>query len=174
MEQWEATWGWWTFSFYPHQRTFFSLLWEREEEGLGWGERERQREISIGHLVICDQESNPQPGYVPRLGIEPTTFQSTRGCSNQLNHTGQGSAVDLLTQTNSQWRINYGTSHYKTKLLDSIHGGLEPELRARGSVSNPGSATQQLQVGHITSLSLGFLINNLDLCEVWDTAPHTE
>ena len=79
---------------------FFIALRERGR-GVGMG-RERQREISIGHLVICDQESNPQPGYVPRLGIEPTTFQSTRGCSNQLNHTGQGSAVDLLTQTNSQ------------------------------------------------------------------------
>ena len=43
-----------------------------------------------------NQGPNLQPGYMPWLRIEPPTFWSTGWCSNQLNHTGQGSQILFL------------------------------------------------------------------------------
>ena len=65
------------------------------EEG---GERERVRERSMRERNIDwlpshrfpGQRPNPQPQYVPCVGIEPTTFWFMGQYSNQLIHTSQG------------------------------------------------------------------------------------
>ena len=65
-------------------RPFFSLPLGREEG------RERKKHWLVASPTHLDWGSNPQPGYNPWLGIEPTTLQSVRWHSNQLNHTSQG------------------------------------------------------------------------------------
>ena len=49
-----------------------------------------------------NQGLNPQPGYVPCLGIEPTTLWSRGWCSNQLSHTGQAPKFTLLQFSRSE------------------------------------------------------------------------
>ena len=59
---------------------------EREREK----ERVRERERLIGCIHMCpDWGSNPQPRYMPWLGIKSTTFWCIGWCSNQLSHTNQ-------------------------------------------------------------------------------------
>ena len=63
--------------------------WERERE------RERDGDVREKHQLVAShslpkQGLNPQPRYVPWLGIEPAAFWCTQWCSNQLSHTGQG------------------------------------------------------------------------------------
>ena len=60
------------------------------EEG---GERVRERDIDVRekHQMVAscmcpDQGSNPQPRYVSRPGLEPTTFWCMGQHSNKLSH----------------------------------------------------------------------------------------
>ena len=47
----------------------------------------REKHWLVGCLhMYHDQESNPQPRLVYRLGIEPVTFWCIGQCSNQLSH----------------------------------------------------------------------------------------
>ena len=45
----------------------------------------KEKHGSVASLHIPHQGSNPQPKYVPWLGMEPTTFWCTGRHSNQLN-----------------------------------------------------------------------------------------
>ena len=61
-------------------------------------ERGRVRNINLLFSCTCPvQGLNPQAEYVPWLGIEPQTFQSTGGHFNQLSHTNQGCVLCILT-----------------------------------------------------------------------------
>ena len=58
---------------------------EREEEKRK-REREREKHLLVISLRCLDQRLNPQPRYVPWLGIEPATFWCTGWHPNQLSH----------------------------------------------------------------------------------------
>ena len=61
----------------------------REKGWEGWqGERER----NIDGLPLVHTQTYGLS--VPGLGMEPTTFPCTGGCSNHLSRTGQGSSLD--------------------------------------------------------------------------------
>ena len=75
--------------FNPYPRTSLLIL----ERGEG---RERNINVRVKHWSVAscmhpDWGPNPQPRHVPWQGTTLATFQSTGRCSEQLNHTGQGS-----------------------------------------------------------------------------------
>ena len=64
--------------FCPHLRTFLSLLLEREEGKEEGRERNidgREKHRLVASCTHMDQGSKLQPRCVPRLGINPATFQ---------------------------------------------------------------------------------------------------
>lgn len=66
------------------------------------------RETSIGcPLHMClNQGSNPQPRYVPRLGIELAIFFCTGRSSNQLGHLARAN-FQFLKEISSILDITY-------------------------------------------------------------------
>ena len=64
--------------FYPHLRTFFSLLLERERERNIMSEKH----WLVVSCMCLHWELNPQSRYVPWPGIEPTTFGLWDGSPN--------------------------------------------------------------------------------------------
>ena len=69
------------FFFKSSPEDIFFHCFERERKG--GKERERNINVREKHRSFAFL-------YVPWLGIEPATFQSTGGLSNQLSCTGQG------------------------------------------------------------------------------------
>ena len=57
----------------------------RERKGGRGGEREGKETWSVASYTRSNQGSNPQPRYVPWLGIEPATFWCMGQCANQLS-----------------------------------------------------------------------------------------
>ena len=78
----------------PKDNFFHFSLRERERE-----KEERDINVREKHGLVVSQTGNhtyrdrglhPQPGHVPRLGIEPTSFLLLRWHSSELSHAGQG------------------------------------------------------------------------------------
>ena len=65
----------------------------RERMGAG-----RERDVKEKHWSLG---SNPQPTYVPWLGIEPTTFWCMEWHSNQLSHPARAVQTNLSTHLNN-------------------------------------------------------------------------
>ena len=87
-------------------------------------EKERERNINVReiHRWVCllhvpNQGSNPQPRYVPWLGIKPVTLQLMERYSNQLSLTGQGQStfsflIELVYSAVLGSRLNWGIEIY--------------------------------------------------------------
>ena len=98
---------------FQQQPSFFLILTQGyvywfEREGKGEGgerkrerERERERERSIASRMLPNQGWNPQPRYVPWLGIESVTFWCTRQLSNQLNCLARAEALLIIGKSSS-------------------------------------------------------------------------
>ena len=72
----------------------YLLISVRERKGDG------ERNINRLPPTCTSVRPNPQPWYVPWLGIEPVTFLSTGWCSNQVTHTSL--AISLLKLFSSE------------------------------------------------------------------------
>ena len=73
--------------FNPHLRMCFIDFRERgREREIHTDIDLREKDRSVSSYMHLDLGLNPQPRYVPWLGIEPTTFWCMGWCSNQLSH----------------------------------------------------------------------------------------
>ena len=74
--------------FNPHPRICFYWFWKERK-----GERERKKHWLVASHMCPDWWLNPQPRYVPWLGIEPSIFWYMGLCANKLSYPARAGGV---------------------------------------------------------------------------------
>ena len=66
-----------------------SLILDREGKRTEGNIGVREKDQSVASHMCPNQQSHPQPGYVPWLGIKPAVFWRIGWCSNQLSQAAR-------------------------------------------------------------------------------------